>query len=221
MDDSIMECIPDSSKLNNAIGDDSLLLSALRNDVKERSIETARNWKSIVTFIFGTEDEVSRTENTLLLKPDFLKNKPTLLLQHNAEGHQDHAIMEVPQENVGKVVVLQENGTLKQDHAVLQQNFERVMYGEDLKVMFPVSHNENYLHLEDVEDKKEDWKSELDHLEGLLASCAQFVTRVDWKNPAFLCHMPRDIDLLHEEEDFNHLKNILQDDQNNFTFSTS
>ena len=67
MDDSIMECIPDSSKLNNVIGDDSLLLSALKNDVKERSIEIARSWKSIVTFIFGTEDEVSQNENTLLL----------------------------------------------------------------------------------------------------------------------------------------------------------
>ena len=60
MDDSIMECIPDSSKLDNAIGDDSLLLSALKNDVNKRSIETARSWKSIVTFIFGTEDEVSQ-----------------------------------------------------------------------------------------------------------------------------------------------------------------
>ncbi len=62
-----------------------------------------------------------------------------------------------------------------------------------MKAMFPFSHNEKYLHLEDVEDKKEHWKSELDHLEGLLASCAQFVTRVDWKNTEFLCHMPRDI----------------------------
>ena len=87
--------------------------------------------------------------------------------------------------------------------------------------MFPVSHNEKYLHLEDVEDKMEDWKSELDHLEGLLASCAQFVTIVDWKNPAFLHCMPRDINLLVEEEDINHLNNILQDDQNNLLFSTS
>ncbi len=30
IDDSIMECIPDSSKLDNAIGDDSLLLSAMK-----------------------------------------------------------------------------------------------------------------------------------------------------------------------------------------------
>ena len=91
------------------------------------------------------------------------------------------------------------------------------MDGEDVKAMFPVSHNEKYLHLEDVEDKKEDWKSELDHLEGLLASCAQFVTRVDWKNSTFLHRMPRDINLLLEEEDINHLNNILQDDQNDFT----
>ncbi len=59
MDDLIMECIPDSSKLDNTIGDDSLLLSALKNDVKERSFETARKLKSIVTFIFETEDEFS------------------------------------------------------------------------------------------------------------------------------------------------------------------
>ncbi len=44
------------------------------------------------------------------------------------------------------------------------------MNGEDVKAKFPVSHNEKYLQLEDVEDNKEDWKSELDHLEGLLAS---------------------------------------------------
>ncbi len=54
IDDSIMECIPDSSKLDNAIGDDSLLLSPLKNGVQERSSETARSWKSIVTFILGT-----------------------------------------------------------------------------------------------------------------------------------------------------------------------
>ncbi len=52
-----MECISESSKLGNAIGDDSLLLSALKNDVTERNIETARSWKNIVTFIFGTEDD--------------------------------------------------------------------------------------------------------------------------------------------------------------------
>jgi hypothetical protein len=29
-DNSVMECIPDSSKLDNVIGDDSLLLSAIK-----------------------------------------------------------------------------------------------------------------------------------------------------------------------------------------------
>ena len=58
-------------------------------------------------------------------------------------------------------MVLQENRTLQQDHAVLQQNFERVMDGEDVNAMFPVSHNEKYLHLEDVEDKKEDGSQSL------------------------------------------------------------
>ena len=130
MDDSIMECIPDSSKLNNAIGDDSLLLSALKNDVNERSIETGRSWKSIVTVIFWTEDEFSQSENTLLLQSDFVLNKPTLLSQQDDEVHQDHAIMEVPQEDVGKAKAI--NGTLQQDHVVLQRNFERVMDGEDV-----------------------------------------------------------------------------------------
>ncbi len=62
---------------------------------------------------------------------------------------------------------------------VLPQNFERVMDGEDVKTMFPVSHNEKYLQLEDVKDNEEDWKSELDHLEGLLAIRTQLATRVD------------------------------------------
>ena len=47
---------------------------------------------------------------------------------------------------------------------------------------------------------------------------AQSVTRVDWKNPMLLRQMPRDISLLLGEEDINHLNNILQDDQNDFTF---
>ena len=53
MDDSIMECIPDSSKLDNAISDDSLLLLAQKNDAKKRSIETARSRKSIVAFFWN------------------------------------------------------------------------------------------------------------------------------------------------------------------------
>ena len=72
IDESITECIPDSSKLDNAIGDDFLLLSALKNDVKERSIETARSWKSIVTFIFETDKE-SKIEHTLFLQWSFSK----------------------------------------------------------------------------------------------------------------------------------------------------
>ncbi len=55
-----------------------------------------------------------------------------------------------------------------------------------MKTMFPVSHNEKISHLEDVKDIEEDCKSELDHLEGILASRAQFVTREDWKNPQLL-----------------------------------
>ena len=91
------------------------------------------------------------------------------------------------------------------------------MDGEDVKTMFLVSHNEKYSQLEDVKDNEEDWNSELDHLEGLLANRAQFVTRVDWKNPALLGCMSRDINLLLGDDDINHLNNILQDDHD-FTF---
>ena len=34
-DTSITECVPDSSKTDNVIGDDSILLSALKNDLGE------------------------------------------------------------------------------------------------------------------------------------------------------------------------------------------
>ena len=44
------------------------------------------------------------------------------------------------------------------------------------------------------------------------------MTRVDWKHPAFLCHMPCDIHVFFGEGDINHFNNILQDDQNDFTF---
>lgn len=73
-DNSIMECFRDSSKLDNVIGDDSFVLSALKNDVKERCIETARSWKSIVTYIFGTGDELSQIENTPFQEQDFIQN---------------------------------------------------------------------------------------------------------------------------------------------------
>lgn len=87
-----------------------------------------------------------------------------------------------------------------------------------MNALFPVNHNEKFLRLEDVEEFEEDWKSELDHLEGLLASKAKFVTRVDWRNPEFPCHMPQDIHFLLAEGDIKHLNNILQDDQNDFKY---
>jgi hypothetical protein len=46
------------------------------------------------------------------------------------------------------------------------------MNGGDVKALFPVNHNEKFLHLEAVEEFEEDWMSELDHLEGLLDSRA-------------------------------------------------
>ena len=45
--------------------------------------------------------------------------------------------------------------------------------------VFPIRHNEKVLQLRDIEGKDKDWKPELDHLEGLFASRAQSVTRVD------------------------------------------
>ena len=129
--------------------------------------------------------------------------------------------MEVPQEDVGKAVVLQENRTLQQDHAVLQEKIEKVMNEEDVNAMFSVSHKEKFLQLEDIENNKEDWKLELDHLEGLLASSTKSVTREDWKNQALLCHMRRDINLLLGEEDINHLNHILHDTKMTSHFSTS
>ena len=53
---------------------------------------------------------------------------------------------------------------------------------------------------------------------GLFASKARFVTRVDWKNPEFPCHMPHDIHFLLGEGDIKHLNNILEDDQNDFKY---
>ena len=62
-DNSVMECIPDSSKLDNVIGDDSLLFLAMKNDAGERFSEATKTWKSIVTCIFGTDDESSQHVN--------------------------------------------------------------------------------------------------------------------------------------------------------------
>ena len=60
LDNSGMECIPDTSKLDSVIDDDSLLLSAIKNDTEERFIEGKRTWKSIVACIFGTDDDFSQ-----------------------------------------------------------------------------------------------------------------------------------------------------------------
>ena len=87
-----------------------------------------------------------------------------------------------------------------------------------MNALFTVNHNEKFLRLEDVEEFEEDWKSELDHLEGLLASKAKSVTRVDWKNPEFPCRMPHDIHFLLEKGDIKHLNDILEDDKNDFKY---
>jgi len=92
------------------------------------------------------------------------------------------------------------------------------MNGGNVNALFPVNHNEHFLCLEDVEEFEEDWKSELDHLEGLLAKRAKSVTRADGKNPEFPCHMPHDIHFLLGEGDIKHLNNILEDDQNDFKY---
>ena len=191
MDNTVVECIPDSSKIDNIIGDDSLILSAIKNDIDERCMETARSWKSVVTCIFGTDEGLSQKE-------------PPLLLQQDDEALQG--------ENDSK------SGTLLHDHEVLQEKMEKVIDGGDVKALFPISHNEKKLYLEDTEENKDNWKSEIDHVEGLLASRAMSVTRVDWKDSGFPCHMPKDINFLLKKEDINHLDNILQDDKNDFRF---
>ncbi len=181
-DTSIVECVPTSYKLDNVIGDNSMLLSALKNDVGDRSVGTARSWKSIVTFIFGTpNDDDDDGDETPLTEQ-------------------------------------KETRTLRQDHDLLQKKMERVMDGEDVETVFPISHNEKILQLQDIEGNENDWKPELDHVEGLLGSQATHVTKVDWKDPSFLCLMPRDIGELLEEGDCMHLNKILQDDQNEFNF---
>ena len=47
------------------------------------------------------------------------------------------------------------------------------------------------------------------------------MTKVDWKDSQLLRQMPKDIDLLLEEGDINHLNNVLLDDKNDFKFSTN
>ena len=66
MDNSIVECIPDSSMIDNIIGHDSLIVSALKNGVKGNCVEIARTWKSIVVCFFGTDEVLSQNESPLL-----------------------------------------------------------------------------------------------------------------------------------------------------------
>jgi hypothetical protein len=46
---------------------------------------------------------------------------------------------------------------------------EKVIDGGDVKALFSMSHNEKVLYLEDTDGNKANWKSEIDHVEGLLA----------------------------------------------------
>ena len=107
-DNSIVECIPDSSKIDNIIGDDSLILSAIKNDVNERCIEITRTWKSIVTHIFGTQHDSSP------------EHESALLLQGGNE---------VLQEKVEKRKI--------KDHDVLQEKIEAAVNGGDVKTPSP------------------------------------------------------------------------------------
>ena len=89
-DNSVMECSPDSSKLDNVIVDDPVLLSAIKNDAEERFNEASRTWKSIVTFIFGTGVDFSQNETTLFLQQD--DEAP----QENTENVTNLDIQQVP-----------------------------------------------------------------------------------------------------------------------------
>ncbi len=100
-------------------------------------------------------------------------------------------------------------GSLQHDHQVLQEKWEKVINGGDASALFLVSHKEKVLYLEDKEEKEDDWKSELDHVEGLLASRAVSVTKVDWKDPGLPCQVPNDIHFLLQEPDIEHLNRML------------
>ncbi len=43
-------------------------------------------------------------------------------------------------------------GTLQYDHQVLQEKWEKVLNGGDVKALFPVSHKEKFLYLKDKEE---------------------------------------------------------------------
>jgi hypothetical protein len=148
---------------------------------------------------------------------DFSQNEPTLLLQQDDEASPENS-QQVTNLNVQQVTLKGDTPELQHDHQVLQEKIEQVLNGGDVNALFPVNRNEKFLRLEDVEEFEEDWKSELDHLEGLLASKAKSVTRVDWKNPEFPCRMPHDIHFLLGEGDIKHLNDILEDDQNDFKY---
>jgi hypothetical protein len=79
-----------------------------------------------------------------------------------------------------------------------------VTIGENVNGLFPGKYKEKVL--------------QLNHLHGLLATREVCVTKVDWKDSQLLRQMPKDIDLLLEEGDINHLNNILLDDKNDFKF---
>ncbi len=81
--------------------------------------------------------------------------------------------------NIQQVTLKGDTPNLQHDHQVLQEKIEQIINGGDVNALFPVNHNEKFLHLKYVEECEEDWKSELDHLEGLLASGARFVTRIE------------------------------------------
>ena len=65
------------------------LLSGLKNDVGDRSVGTARSWKSIVTFIFGTPDDDDDDDET-----PSTEQKETRTLRH------DHDLLQKKMERV-------------------------------------------------------------------------------------------------------------------------
>ena len=141
-DYSVMECIPDSSKLDNVIGDDSLLLSAIKNDAEERFDEATRTWKSIVKCMFGTDDDFSQ-HGILGMDDNVSQHETTLLLQQDDEAPHENTD-KVTNLNVQQVPLKGNTPNLQHDHQVLQEKNEQVMNGGDVKVLFPVNRNEKF-----------------------------------------------------------------------------
>ena len=52
-DNSVMECVPDSSKLDNVIGDDSLLLSAIKIDAEESLARQQEHGRALLPVFLG------------------------------------------------------------------------------------------------------------------------------------------------------------------------